>query len=78
MSENVSNSLTSRVQVGRFSSLTNQDVTPQTYLQKNFVMDRVRIRENVLIHLDSLQKRERSAMTRSVSTLAIREVSIMF
>ena len=41
-------------------------------------MDRLQIRENVLIHLDSLQKRERSAMTRPVSTLVNREVSIMF
>jgi len=41
-------------------------------------MDRLQIRENVLIHLDSLQKRERSAMARPVSTLVNREVSIMF
>ncbi len=45
---------------------------------EEFVMDRLQIRENVLIHLDSLQKRELSAMTRPVSTLAIREVRIMF
>ena len=41
-------------------------------------MDRVQIRENVLIHLDSLQKGEQSAMTRPVSTLVTREVPIMF
>jgi hypothetical protein len=45
---------------------------------EEFVMDRSRIRENVLIHLDSLQKRERLTMTRPVSTVANREVPIIF
>jgi len=45
---------------------------------EEFVMDRSRIRENVLIHLISRQTGEGHSMTHPVFTLVKREVTIVF
>ena len=45
---------------------------------EEFVMDRLQIRENVLIHLISHQTGEGHSMTHTVSTLVKREVTIVF